>query len=371
MLSRTLAGKPGCVPTLVGVIAAVFCMTVGESGEAAKRVEKTKGSGPARIHLRTDLDRTALAGGTYSVDPHRKAWVGAIESGVRVQPFTAKTAAEIIVHLAKDFKVRGRALETAFGAENGAVLYLPASQYERSSVDKQVATIRGKGYEHAHVELVEKNGNAYYALRIGRTIDLIQPVYEQAKRAIPELLAFSDLTPQGFRDLTNLPLHLAAAAIDREHDLGFYLPGKAKTSAKQRERLLEIAAEHGLTFAGGGWAFHFLEGDKGLAAQTLDNLDREAAHGRPIFTVHAGDNDNDRHSLSLPTVDLAVVVKAKGGHHKGLVDSLSHLKPIARLQGEHGLASMRGKYLTEAEAPDALPTEVLEPLVQAARQGAE
>jgi mannosyl-3-phosphoglycerate phosphatase len=234
-----------------------------------------------RLIIFTDLDGSLLDHGDYAFDAARPSIERLKRAGIPLIITTSKTRREV-ESLQRDMGIRG-----PFIVENGGGIFLPRDD------------------RNWKIDCGERQGD-YMIVRLGTTYSTVRCFME---RFGPDfgIRGFGDMTPEEIARWTELPLHKAVSAGEREFTEPFLL------ERPENLRPLAAAAEAaGLKLTRGGRFYHLIGAgqDKGLAVRIVRDIYRRNCAG-PLTTVGLGDSENDRPMLEM--VDIPVVIPRPDG----------------------------------------------------------
>ncbi len=244
-----------------------------------------------KIIIFTDLDGTLLDADTYSFAEASPTIQLLRERDIPLIICSSKTRAEI-EHYRMLLENRH-----PFISENGGGIFIPKAYFSPTAVPP-------------HLKIV--SGSRYDTIQLGaRYGDLCAVLHDLRQEGYP-VKGFSDMTIEEVSGLTNLPLHEARMAKQRDFDEPFVLEGDVTDS----ERLSTAIQTRGFTVTRGRF-FHILgNSNKGMAVEILTELYKKQLG--EILTVGVGDSPND--IPMLKAVDIPVIVQKPDGRYDPAVD---------------------------------------------------
>lgn len=272
-----------------------------------------------KIIIFTDLDGTLLDSHTYSFRDALPSIKLLRKNDIPLVICSSKTRSEI------EYYRRNLKNQHPFISENGGGIFIPEGYFKTNSSYLKFRIVRGGKYDTVIL------GTPYK--------DLCTMIQELRKQGYP-VKGFGDMTAEEVAALTNLSIHEAMMAKDRDFDEPFLFEG----DDAEIQRLSKAIQSKGFTITRGRF-FHILgNSDKGMAVSILSELYKEQFG--EILTVAVGDSPNDLPMLKKadkpvivqkpdgsydPQLNLPGIIKADDigpkGWNKAIVKLLSVFRP--------------------------------------------
>jgi mannosyl-3-phosphoglycerate phosphatase len=239
-----------------------------------------------KIIIFTDLDGTLLDSHTYSFRDALPSIQLLREKDIPLVICSSKTRAEI------EYYRRNLKNQHPFISENGGGIFIPKGYFKSNSSDLKFRIVRGRKYDTVIL------GSPYK--------DLSTMIQELRKQGYP-VKGFGDMTAEEVAALTNLSIHEAMMAKERDFDEPFLFEG----DDAEIQRLSKVIRSKGFTITRGRF-FHILgNSDKGMTVSILSELYKKQFG--EILTVAVGDSPNDLPMLKK--VDKPVIVQKPDGSY--------------------------------------------------------
>jgi len=239
-----------------------------------------------KIIIFTDLDGTLLDSYTYSFKEALPSIRLLREKDIPLIICSSKTRAEI------EYYRKKLKNEHPFISENGGGIFIPKGYFKIKSLDRRLRIVRRRNYD------VIVLGSPYK--------DLCRAIQELRKEGYP-VKGFSDMTTEEVAALTNLSVHEALMAKEREFDEPFLFEGDDAGIKK----LGKAVMSKGFTITRGRFLHILGKNEKGIAVSILSELYKDTFS--EILTVAVGDSPNDLPMLKK--VDTPVVVQKPDGRY--------------------------------------------------------
>lgn len=239
-----------------------------------------------KLIIFTDLDGTLLDHATYSFEAALPALQLIKEKEIPLVICSSKTRKEIEYYREK----MGNA--HPFVTENGGGIFIPKTYFNFK--------IQSSNFK------VEEDFD-YQIIRLGALYSDLRRAIEELRGESFHIQGFGDMAIEELAGITNLGIHEAKMAKDRDFDEPFVFDG----TEEETKLLIKSIKHKGFNFTRGRF-FHILgDSDKGKAVSILIDLYKKAFGD--IVTVALGDNPND--IPMLERVDYPMIVQKPDGSY--------------------------------------------------------